>query len=103
MEKNPATLELQVAQAYVELLQAPDNTDDGRSLPLVRHGAFEVRLAKLPQRPQNDAFSFWVELFDRKCETTLDSCRWQDLDKAVAAAEQFISEARQLHGASVRT
>ena len=95
----PATkaLELQIMQMYICPLVAPEHADGQRTLSLARHGAFEVRLIELPQDPHSDSIPLWIELFDHRSNTTLDSRGGCDLRDTAVAAEALILRARDLH------
>jgi hypothetical protein len=99
MENMSATkaLELRIMQMYTWLLVAPERFDGERIASLARHGAFEVRLIELPQKPQSDSIPIWIELFDHRSNTTLDSCAGSDLEDIALAAAALISQARNLH------
>lgn len=99
MDKMSATkaLELQIMQMYVCPLVAPEHIDGQQTLSLARHGPFEVRLIELPQDPRSDSIPLWIELFDHRSNTTLDSRRGCELRDTAVAAEALISQARDLH------
>jgi hypothetical protein len=82
-------------QAYVGLMLAPESEDGSRTVPLARYGAFEVRLIEFNQRT-SEARPFWIELYRRDTQTSLDSCLSDDLESAEIATEQFVSHARDL-------
>jgi hypothetical protein len=99
MEKMSATqaLELRITQMYIWLLVGPEHIDGQRTASLARHGAFEVRLIELPQNPHSDIIPLWIELFDHRNNTTLDSWAGCDLADTAVAADALISQARDLH------
>jgi hypothetical protein len=99
MGKMSATkaLELRIMQMYICPRVAPEHIDGQRTLSLARHGAFEVRLIELPQNPHSDSIRLWIELFDHRSNTTLDSRDGCDLQDTAVAAEALISQARDLH------
>jgi hypothetical protein len=99
MEKMSATkaLERRIMQMYIWLLVAPEQSGGQRIASLARHGAFEVRLIELPQNPHSDCIPLWIELFDHRSNTTLDSYAGCDFEDTALAAAALISQARDLH------
>jgi hypothetical protein len=91
------TVEWKIIQSYILVLRAPRDVDGQKTCPLARHGVYEVRLIEPSEMPQEDAFPFWIELFDHKRKTTLDSFGTDDLEEAAIAALALFSEAEMLH------
>jgi hypothetical protein len=86
-------------QAYISLALVPEDTDGSRTVSLARYGAYEVRLVEFPPSHASDAFPFWLKLYRRDLQSSLDSRCCLDLDHAEAVAEQLVSRARKLHRA----
>jgi hypothetical protein len=92
-----------VTQTYCQLVAAPRDENGWRSLTLAKFGNYEVRLleeswADAPGMPQ-----LWVDLYARHTQSVIDSCRCHDLEAAVAAAENIMSQATKLDHASRQT
>jgi len=96
-EPSSENLEWRIVQAYVSLLDAKILFDGARIAPFARHGAYEVRLVEPMSNPRSDATPFWVELFNHRSKTTLDSFGSYRLEEVAAAAEALISTANLLH------
>ena len=94
-------LERRIVQSYVWVLRAPKDIDGLQSASLARHGAYEVRLIEPSGMPQGDSMPFWIELFDHKNKFGLDSYGGHDIEEAVVAAEDMISEAELLHRSAI--
>lgn len=84
-------------QAYVGLMFAPEQANSSRTVPIARHGVFEVRLFELRDRCADGAAPFWVEIYCHDTRSVLDSCRCDDLDDAEIVVERLTSCARALH------
>jgi len=89
-------LELRIIQLYVWALVAPKYVDGRRTASIARHGAFEVRLIEVPASLEQDTVSLWIELFDHKSQTSIDSYGGYDFEEAASAAERLISLAKSL-------
>ena len=87
---------LRVTQAYVRLFFVPESEDGARTITLARFGNYEVRLVELVQSDGTCDPPLWVELYDRNIPGSIDSCSASDLEEMVCAAEQLLSEAKQL-------
>ena len=92
--------ELRVTQAYINLLRVPEGKSGEKSVPLARLGEFEVRLVELSQSDAEDAPPLWVELYAHNVQSSVDSCGCHELEEVVAAAQQLISQARELNEAA---
>jgi hypothetical protein len=95
-KNTPSASRLQ--QAYVALMFA-EESDGSRVKTVARYGAFEVRLVELRHARTGDDTLFWIELYRHDTQTSLDSCRCDDLDHAEAALQYLVSCARRLHQA----
>ena len=70
--------------------------NDPRTVSLVRHGRYEVRLVEVPRKLQTRAKQLWLELFDHHHQRTIDSYGGRKLVDISAAAETLCSEAKGL-------
>ena len=70
--------------------------NDPRTVSLVRHGRYEVRLVELPRKLQTGTKQLWLELFDRHHQRTIDSYGGRKLVDITAAAETLCSQAKDL-------
>ena len=84
--------------AYVSLCTVEDGL---RTALLARFGNYEVRLIEFTSPKRTGGKPLWLELYDREFKSAFDCYAWSrlsKLDEAVAAAEQLIAKAKQLHG-----
>jgi hypothetical protein len=91
---SKVTLETRLVQAYVMLLVIPEDEHDFKFVPVVRYGAYEVRL--LEPRSASNTVVFWIELFDHDSQVSIDSGGADDFEGALATAEYFASRAKKL-------
>jgi hypothetical protein len=90
-------LEPRLARAYVLLLLVPENDDCSRSVSLGRYGHYDVRLVEFAHgNPVGAAKSLWMELYAHDRQAVLDSCSCDGIEDAAIAADELISQARQL-------
>ena len=88
---------LTVTQAYVRLFSVSASESGVRSVPLARFGNYEVRLAELPSMAfAADLPPLWMELYDHQIRSSIDGCGCSDLEDAIPAAEDLLSQAQQL-------
>jgi len=89
------TLESRILGAYGLLESALGCDACERVVAVERIGRYELRLvdawALLPQ----ERIPFWIELYDRASDTSLDSFTSPELNRAVAAAEAMIAAAKR--------
>jgi hypothetical protein len=90
------TLEARLVQAHVELEVTPKDQHGVKSVPLVRYGAYEVRLVEFAQSTRTNPFVFWLELFDFNEKASIDSAGADELDDALTVAQELASRAEQL-------
>ena len=74
-----------------------EERSEERTVSLVGHGPYEVRLVELPRKLQTETERFWLELFDHDCQHTIDSYGGRTLEDITAAAESLCSNARDLN------
>jgi hypothetical protein len=55
-------------------------------------GTHEIRMFEVVQDDAADAL-FWMELFDHDRQSSLDSCNCCEIEAAVTAFEDFVSQA----------
>ena len=70
--------------------------NDPRTVSLVRHGPYEVRLVELSRKMQTGTKQLWLELFDHDHQRTVDSYSGRTLVDITAAAESLCSNAKEL-------
>jgi hypothetical protein len=88
---------LTVTQAYVRLFSVPASENGLRSVPLAKFGNYEVRLAELPSLASAADLPIWVELYDHHIRCSIDGCGCSDLEDAIPAAEDLLSQAQRLN------
>jgi hypothetical protein len=72
--------------------------DNGsKAISLVRFGSYEVRLVEFAQDNSAHDTQLWIELYAHNLQRRLDSCACSDLEEAALAADELISQARQLN------
>jgi hypothetical protein len=86
-----------LCRAYLALSLAGETEDGSRTMPLARFGAFEVRLIELAGRRMTEESDFWIELYRHDIQSSLDSCRCQDIDEAEPIAEYLVACAKGLY------
>ena len=85
---------LTVTQAYVRLFSTPASEKGVRSVPLAKFGNYEVRLAELPSCAAG--LPIWMELYDHHVRCSIDGYGCSDLEDAIPAAEDLLSQAQRL-------
>jgi hypothetical protein len=91
------TFELRILQLYIWSLFGKMFVDGCRTASVARYGSYEVRLVELKQASKGDVIPFWIELFDHKSGTMIDSCGSYDFEETAVGAEALISQAKLLH------
>jgi hypothetical protein len=92
---NIIVLHHRILEAYFSPEFDQERSDD-RTVSLVRHGAYEVRLVELSGKMQTGAEQVWLELFDHDYQRTIDSYGGRTLVDITAAAESLCSNAKYL-------
>ncbi len=87
--------ERRLIQAYLKLFLVAEGDDGARIVSLARFGSYEVRVIELSRDASASIFPVWLELYEHNTVSTLDSCGCSDLEEAVTAAEDLMSQARQ--------
>lgn len=89
------SLEALLIQAYVKLKASPIEENGSKWVPLVRYGAYEVRLLEPAPNSTSERFVFWLELFDYGRQISINGGGAIDLEEAVALAEQLVAQAKE--------
>jgi len=89
-------IETRLIHAHVELYVRPRDEHGAKAVPVVRRGAYEVRLLE-PTQDCHDASVFWLELFDHSRGISLDGGNAEDFEAALTIAEELVSHAEQLN------
>jgi hypothetical protein len=92
----------QFVAAYLALFLVRAGDDGTKVASLARFGAYEVRLIEFIEQTLVDTPVVWMELFAHDTRSSLDSVRCDDLDEAVATAEEFVARARELRQNQLR-
>ena len=88
--------ERRLIQAYLKLFLVAEGDDGARIVSLARFGSYEVRVIELSRDASAGSFPVWLDLYEHNTGSTLDSCGCSELEEAVAAANELITQARQL-------
>jgi hypothetical protein len=67
-----------------------------RTISLLRHGSYEVRLVEVPRELHTATEQLWLELFDHHHQRTIDSYSGCTLIDIAAAAKSLCSSAKDL-------
>jgi len=78
------------------MISFDEELEGPRTISLVRHGRYEVRLLELPRKLQTGTKQLWLELFDHHHQHTIDSYGGRNLVDITAAAETLCSKAKDL-------
>jgi hypothetical protein len=89
--------ERQIIRSYLALFLVPTGQDGSKVAPLARFGAYEVRLVEFTK---DGGPLLWLELYAHDIHCSLNSFGCDTVDDAVAAADELIAEAHELHLAS---
>ena len=89
-------IELRLTRAYIDLLLAPADEQGARTIALARFGKYEVRLSEFA-KDDDETTPTWLEIYARHTQASIDSCSCDDLEEAIHAAKDFISQARALN------
>jgi hypothetical protein len=84
----------------LEAYHSPDFDEERsviRTVSLLRHGSYEVRLVELPRKLQTATEHLWLELFDHDHQRTIDSYGGRTLVNITAAAKSLCSNAKDLN------
>jgi hypothetical protein len=91
-------IEQRIIRSYVQLVFQPVDTDNSRSIVVMRLGSLEVRLTELhPADAKIGLPPLRIEVFDWLDQTSIDSTGSYgfDEDELAAAVEMIVSEAHE--------
>jgi hypothetical protein len=88
---------LRVTQAFIALASIPGSSPVSRTLSIAIIGTCEIRMFNAPSTWSGDALPLWIELFDHGARVSVDSCSCREVDEAVAAFDEFFSDAETLN------
>lgn len=91
--------ELRIAQAYVKLLCIPEGSSEA-SVSLAWIGNCEIRIFEGSQASTDGMPLFWLELFDHRAKTSVDTFSCNDIEDAAVVFEEFIAQANDLNETS---
>jgi hypothetical protein len=91
--------ELRIAQAYLNLLCIPEGSSNA-SVSLAWIGSCEIRIFEGPQANTNGMPLFWLELFDHRAKTSVDTFSCNEIEDAAVVFEDFIAQANDLNETS---
>jgi hypothetical protein len=80
-------IEQGIIRAYVRLVFQDEDTDNSRSVVVMRFGPLDVHVSET--RPKDATFSlpqFWIEVFDGTSRASIDSIGFHEFDDAELAA-----------------
>ena len=88
--------ELRIAQAYLNLLCIPEGSSEA-SVSLAWIGSCEIRIFEGPQANTDGMPLFWLELFDHRAKTSVDTFSCNEIEDAAVVFEDFIAQANHLN------
>ena len=91
--KSDTSDRLRVTQAYIALLGIPGNSFPPKMVSVTRIGEYEIRMFNGLPTESGEA-ALWMELFDHAAQVSLDSCSFREIDDAVTAFEELVSQAK---------
>ena len=95
-----ASVRLKIIRAYGELLGVPHVAHGTRMVALERVGDCEISMFEALGAGSREAPLFWMELFDLRVDSSVDSCGCHSLSRAAAAFAEFASKASLVSRAS---
>jgi hypothetical protein len=91
--------DLRIAQAYVKLLCIPEGSSEA-SVSLAWIGNCEIRIFEGSQASTDGMPLFWLELFDHRAKTSVDTFSCNEIEDAAVVFEDFIAQANDLNAGS---
>ncbi|QRM33746.1 hypothetical protein [Microvirga sp. VF16] len=89
-------IERHIVQAYLQLVFRTVNTNNSRTIAVLRLGLVEVYLSEMrPVRTSLDLPPFWIEVMSGPTDMSIDSLGFNDFgeDELAAAVEMIVSAA----------
>ena len=83
--------ELRISKAYARLCAIPEDSPEA-SVLLASIGSHEIRMLASPAVDLDNAPLFWLELFDRRTKTSVDSFCCHQLKDAVPVVSDFFTQ-----------
>jgi hypothetical protein len=90
--------ELRILRACVKLLRFPEGSPQ-TLVSLARIGNFEIRMFRGHQVISGAVPLFWLELFDHRSSSSVDSCSCNEIEDAAVVFENFVSQVADLNDA----
>jgi hypothetical protein len=91
-----APINVKILRGYGTLLGIPHIAHGSRTVAIERVGDCEITMFEALGAGLPDVPLFWMELFDLRVHSSLDSRGCHNMRDAVAAFEDFASQARRL-------
>ena len=88
--------ELRIAQAYIDLLCIPEGSSEA-SISLTWIGSCEIRMLEGPKANAESMPLFWLELFDHRAKTSIDTFGCNEIKDAAVVFADFIAQANDLN------
>ncbi|MBR1230071.1 hypothetical protein JQ600_34830 [Bradyrhizobium sp. AUGA SZCCT0176] len=89
---------LRVTQAFIALSGIPESASVPSVISIVRIGIHEIRIFNVSS-PVGDEPALWIELFDHDTKVSVDCCSFREIDAAIAAFDDMVSQAERLNEA----
>ncbi|MFT4122181.1 hypothetical protein [Bradyrhizobium sp.] len=93
---DDASVRVKIMRGYGKLLGIPHIAHGARVVALERVGDCEISMFEALGAGPAGAPLFWMELFDLRVDSSLDSCGCHNLGDAADAFEGFAARARRL-------
>lgn len=88
---------LRVTQAFIALSSIAGSSPAPRTLSIATIGKCEIRMLNASSTWPGDAPPLWIELFDHDAQMSVDSSCCHEIDDAVAALDEWLSDAETLN------
>jgi hypothetical protein len=90
---------LRVTQAFIALSSIAESSPVSRTLSIAIIENCEIRMFNDSSTWSGDAPPLWMELFDHHTRVSVDGCSCRQIDDALAAFDDFFSDAEALNEA----
>jgi hypothetical protein len=87
---------LRLTQAFIALSSIPGSGPAPRTLSIAMIGKCEIRMFNASSSWPGDAPPLWIELFDHDAQISIDSRSCREIDDAMAAFDEWLSDAEIL-------